>query len=141
MNRLLLSTSLALALSGSLAFAQQQDTAAPAPTAKHHHAHNPQREAAKLGKKLNLSPDQTAKLEPILADRDSKIAALTNDKTISPVVMKQQMRAIHQQTRQQLATVLTPDQLQQLKSRHRGQGAPAQTPPQTQSQPNPPSAL
>jgi len=140
MNRLLLSTSLALALSGSLAFAQQQD-AAPAPTAKHHHAHNPQREAAKLSKKLNLSPDQTAKLEPILADRDSKIATLTNDKTISPVVMKQQMRAIHQQTRQQLAAVLTPDQLQQLKSRHRGQGAPAQAPPQTQPQPNPPSAL
>jgi Spy/CpxP family protein refolding chaperone len=140
MNRLLLSTSLALALSGSLAFAQQQD-AAPATTAKHHHAHNPQREAAKLSKKLNLSPDQTAKLEPILADRDSKIATLTNDKTISPVVMKQQMRAIHQQTRQQLAAVLTPDQLQQLKSRHRGQDAPAQAPPQTQSQPNPPSAL
>jgi Spy/CpxP family protein refolding chaperone len=140
MNRLLLSTSLALALSGSLAFAQQQD-AAPAPTAKHHHAHNPQREAAKLSKKLNLSPDQTAKVEPILADRDSKIAALTNDKTISPVVMKQQMRAIHQQTRQQLATVLTPDQLQQLKSRHRGQGTPTQAPPQTQPQPNPPSAL
>jgi protein CpxP len=140
MNRLLLSTSLALALSGTLAFAQQQD-AAPAPTAKHHHAHNPQREAAKLSKKLNLSPDQTAKLEPILADRDSKIATLTNDKTISPVVMKQQMRAIHQQTRQQLAAVLTPDQLQQLKSRHRGQGAPAQAPPQTQPQPNPQSAL
>jgi periplasmic protein CpxP/Spy len=140
MNRLLLSTSLALALSGSLAFAQQQD-AAPTPTAKHHHAHNPQREAAKLSKKLNLSSDQTAKLEPILADRDNKIAALKNDTTISPVVMKQQMRAIHQQTRQQLATVLTPDQLQQLKSHHRGQGAPAETQPQTQPQPNPQSSL
>jgi len=143
MNRLLLSTSLALALSGSLVFAQQQD-AASAPVAKHHHAHNPQREAAKLSKKLNLSADQTAKLEPILADRDSKIAALTNDKTISPVVMKQQMRAIHQQTRQQLATVLTPDQLQQIKSRHHhGQGAPGQTQPenQPQTQPNPQTGL
>jgi protein CpxP len=142
MNRLLLSTSLALALSGSLAFAQQQD-AAPAPAAKHHHAHNPQREAAKLSKKLNLSADQTAKLEPILADRDGKIAALTNDKTISPVVMKQQMRAIHQQTREQLATLLTPDQLQQIKSRNHGQGAPSQTQPDTQSQtqPNPQTGL
>ena len=138
MNRFLLCTSLALALSGSLVFAQQQD-ASPAPAAKQHHAHNPHREAAKLSKKLNLSADQTAKLEPILADRDNKIAALTNDKTISPVVMKQQMRAIRQQTRQQLATVLTPDQLQQIKSRHRGQGAPGQTqpepPPQTQPSP------
>jgi protein CpxP len=140
MNRLLLSTSLALALSGSLVFAQQQD-AAPAPAAKHHHAHNPQREAAKISQKLNLSADQTAKLEPILADRDNKIAALKNDTTISHVAMKQQMHAIRQQTRQQLATVLTPDQLQQLKSHHHGQGAPAQAQPQTQPQPNPQSAL
>ncbi len=137
MNRLLLSTSLALALSSSLVLAQQQDTS-PAPPAKvHRHAHNPQREAARLSKKLNLTSDQTAKLEPILADRDNKIAALNNDSTISPLVMRQQMRAIHQQTRQQLATVLTPDQLQQMKSRHHGQGAPASTQPL----PNPQSSF
>jgi hypothetical protein len=140
MKHLFLSTSLALALSGSLALAQQQDTV-PAPTVKHHHrAHNPQSEAVKISKKLNLSADQTAKLEPILADRDSKIAALKNDSTISPVVMKQQVKAIHQQTRQQLAGILTPDQMQQLKSRHRGGSAPAQAQPQTQPQPNPQSA-
>jgi protein CpxP len=139
MNRILLSTSLALALSGTLLFAQQQDAPpAPAPTA-HHHTHNPQREAAKLSRKLNLSSDQTAKLEPILADRDQKIAALTSDTTISPMIMKKQMHAIHQQTREQLATVLTPDQLQQLKSRHHGHDTPAQAQPQ--SQPNPQSAL
>jgi Spy/CpxP family protein refolding chaperone len=121
MNRLLLSTSLALALSASLAFAQQQNTA-PAPKAKHHHTHNPQREAAKISKELNLSSDQTAKLEPILADRDNKIAALKNDTTISHVAMEQQMHAIHQQTRQQLVAVLTPDQMQQLRSMHHGKG-------------------
>jgi protein CpxP len=120
MNRMLLSTSLAFALATSLAFAQQAET--PAPATKHHHTHNPQREAAKLSKKLNLSSDQTAKLEPILADRDNKIAALKNDTTISAEAMKQQMKAIHQQTREQLATVLTPDQLQQLHSMHHGHG-------------------
>ena len=120
MNRMLLSTSLALALATSLAFAQQAET--PAPAAKHHHAHNPQREAAKLSKKLNLSSDQTAKLEPILADRDNKIAALNKDTTLSHDAMKQQMRAIRQQTREQLATVLTPDQMQQLRSMHHGHG-------------------
>jgi periplasmic protein CpxP/Spy len=139
MNRILLSTSIALALSTGLVFAQQPE-AVPAPTAKvHRHAHNPQREAAKLSKKLNLSSDQTAKLEPILADRDQKIAALTSDTPISPMIMKKQMHAIHQQTREQLATVLTPDQLQQLKSRHHGHDTPAQAQPQ--SQPNPQSAL
>jgi len=127
MNRLLLSSSLALALSGTLAFAQQ--TATPPPTPRHHHAHNPQRETARLTKKLNLTADQSAKLEPILADRDQKIATLTNDTTISPVVREQQIKAIHQQTRQQLATVLTPDQLQQLHSRRHGHGAPTQTQP------------
>jgi periplasmic protein CpxP/Spy len=140
MNRILLCTSLALALSGTLIFAQQQQDAgpAPAPTA-HRHAHNPTREAAKLSKKLNLSSDQTAKLEPILAGRDQKIAALISDTTISPMIMKKQMHAIHQQTREQLAAVLTPDQLQQLKSRHHGHDTPAQAQPQ--SQPNPQSAL
>ena len=120
MNRMLLSTSLALALATSLAFAQQAET--PAPAAKHHHGHNPQREAAKLSKKLNLSSDQTAKLEPILADRDQKIAALNKDTTLSAVALKQQMRVIRQQTREQLATVLTPDQMQQLRSMHHGHG-------------------
>ena len=133
MNRLFLSTSLALALSGSLVLAQQQQDAPAAPSAKHH-AHNPQREAEKISKKLNLSADQTAKLEPILADRDNKIAALKDDTTISPVVMKQQMRAVRKQTRRQLATILTPDQLQQLKVHHHDNGAPSQNQPQTNPQ-------
>jgi protein CpxP len=134
MNRFILSTSLALALSGTLVFAQQPD-ASSAPTVKaHHHARNPQREAARLSKKLNLSSDQTAKLEPILADRDQKIAALKSDTTISPMIAQKQMQAIHQQTRQQLATILTPDQIQQLKSRHHDHGVPPQTQPQTNPQ-------
>jgi protein CpxP len=119
MKRLLLSTSLALVLTGSLAFAQQQD-ATPARAAKHHHAHNPQREAAKLSKKLNLSPEQTAKLEPILADREQKIAALRADTSLSPDQRRQQFRSIHESTKTQLAGVLTPDQLQQLRTMRHG---------------------
>ena len=136
MNRFLLSTSLALALSGTVVFAQQPDpTQAPAPTLKsHHHAHNPQREAARLSKKFNLTSDQTAKLEPILADRDQKIAALKSDTTITPMIAQRQMHTIHQQTRQQLATILTHDQIQQLKSRHHSPAATAQTQPQTNPQ-------
>ena len=134
MNRLLLFT--VLALSGTLLFAQQPDStkASTPPVKAHHHAHNPQREAAHLSKKLNLSSDQTAKLEPILADRDQKIAALKSDTTISPMIAQKQMHSIHQQTRQQLAAILTPDQLQQLRSRHHGHGAPAQTQPQANPQ-------
>ncbi len=140
MNRLLLSTSLALALSSGLVFAQQQDTAPPLTAQRHAYTHNPQREAAKLSKRLNLTSDQTAKLEPILSDRDQKIAALKSDTTIEPMIAQKQMRAIHQQTRQQLATILTSDQLQQMKARH-NHGAPAQTSPQEQPQANPQPSL
>ena len=90
MNRILLCTSLALALSGTLLFAQQQQDAAPAPApTAHRHAHNPTREAAKLSKKLNLSSDQTAKLEPILAGRDQKIAALISDRAANTSASRQ----------------------------------------------------
>lgn len=135
MNRLVLSTALALALFGAIAVAQQPD-AAQAPTAAktHHHARNPQHEAARLAKRLNLTTDQTAKLEPILADRDQKIAALKSDTTIAPMIAHKQMHTIHQQTRQQIAAILTPDQIQQLKSRHHGHGASAPTQPQTNPQ-------
>jgi periplasmic protein CpxP/Spy len=140
MNRLFLSTSLALALCSTVVFSQQETV--PPPPSKHHHAHNPQRETARLTKKLNLTSDQSAKLGPILADRDQKITALSNDTTISPMIAKKQIHAIHQQTRQQLATVLTPDQLQQMRAlRRHGHGAPAQTQPQTQPQTNPQSGL
>jgi periplasmic protein CpxP/Spy len=128
MNRFFLSTSLALALSGGLALAQEPAAPAPAPAVKHHHRypHNPQRETARLSKILNLSPDQSAKIEPILAGRDQKISALKNDSTMSPMIMQKQMHAIHQETRQQLATVLTPEQLQQIRAHRHNHGAPTQ---------------
>ena len=135
MKRILLSASLALALSGTLVFAQS--TTAPSPAGKHfhHHSHNPQQEAAWLSKKLSLSSDQTAKLEPILADRNQKMTELWSNTSITPEEKKQQMRTIHQNTKQQLATVLTPDQLEQMKSMHHhhhgapGQGQPLAAPP------------
>ncbi len=134
MKRILVSASLAIALSGAFAFAQSTTTT-PAPTGKHyrHHQHDPQQEAAWLTKKLNLSPDQTAKLEPILADRSQKMAALRSNTALSHEELRAQAHAIHESTKQQLATVLTPDQLEQMKSMrpHRHHGTPLQGQPQT----------
>jgi periplasmic protein CpxP/Spy len=135
MKRILLSTSLALALSGGLVFAQSTTTAPAAPEGKHfhHHAHNPQQEAAWIGKKLNLSSDQTAKLEPIFADRQQKITALRADTSLTQDQRRQQFRTIHQNTQTQLATVLSPEQIQQLHSMHHahGQHQPLQQPQST----------
>jgi Spy/CpxP family protein refolding chaperone len=145
MKQVLLSAALLLSFSGSLALAQAPAATPPAPTGKYHHGHrphDPQSQAAFLSKKLNLSADQTAKLEPILADRQQKIAALKSNTALSPEERKQQMRTIHQDTKQQLSTVLTPDQLQQMKSlRHGGHGPHNHGEPQSTPQSSAPSGL
>ncbi len=144
MKRILLPA--ALAFAGTLAFAQtpgirqspdtsqQAATAAPSASAqlRQRHAHDPHKAALHMSKELNLTPDQTAKIEPILADRQQKVSALMANTALDPQSRKTQMRAIHEASEQQLAGVLTPDQLQQLKSMHRGHhghGQPPPTPP------------
>ena len=133
MKRTLLSTALGFILTGALtgaaAFAQQAQPTLPensspnanAPYNHHgHHAPNPQKQAEMISKKLNLSADQTAKLTPIFADRAQKFQALMQDQSLTPEQRHEQMKAIHESTEQQLATVLSPDQLQQLKSMRHG---------------------
>jgi protein CpxP len=132
MKRILLPAAFVFAISSGLAFAQQPastppPTQAPAPVvrAHEHHAQDPHRAAMHLSKQLNLTPDQTAKVEPILASRDQKIAALQADTTqTDPKSLHKQMHAIQRDTEQQLAGVLTADQLGQMKSMHHGHHAP-----------------
>ena len=140
MKRTILPAALALVLAGSVAFAQQTPTT-PAPDAQqpadapHHHRHpSPERETARLTKQLNLTSDQAAKIEPILADRDQKMKDLWSNTALAPQDKHQQMRAIHESTKQQLDAVLTPDQVQQLKAMHHGHRG------NGQDQPAPPPA-
>jgi protein CpxP len=117
MKRTYLPAALALiVLSSSLAFAQAPQ--APGADAPQHHRHgpNPHRETAMLTKKLNLTPDQAARLEPVLADRDQKIRALRENAALTPDDRKSQVRAIHKDTKQQMESILTPDQLSQMKA-------------------------
>ena len=137
MKRTILPAALALVLAGSVAFAQQTP-APPAPDAQqpaaapHHHRHpSPERETARLTKQLNLTSDQAAKIEPILADRDQKMKDLWSNTALAPQDKHQQMRAIHQSTQQQLDAVLTPDQVQQLKAMHHGHRGNGQEQPPT----------
>ena len=133
MKRILIHSTIALTLAASAAFAQQT-TPAPAetqnstqPQQQHkgkfgrHHQFDAHKAAEHLGKKLNLSADQTAKLEPILSDRQQKMQALHADTNLTQDQRREQAKSIMKDSQTQLATVLTPDQLQQLKSmRHDG---------------------
>ncbi|QNI35698.1 hypothetical protein [Edaphobacter albus] len=129
MKRILFSSALAVALVATPAFCQQptqppaNDTTTQQPAAQPGHRHrkfDPQKAAQRIGKKLNLSADQTAKLEPILAGQQQKIAELRSNTSLTPDQRREQFRAIHQDTQTQLASVLTPDQMQQLRSMRRG---------------------
>ncbi len=124
MKRILFPAALVLALSGGIAFAQEPaPQQAPAPIVRHHehHAQDPHRAAMRLSKQLNLSADQTAKIEPIFASRDEKMAALrSSDTQADPKTLHKQFHAIQRDTEQQLAGVLTSEQVEQMKSMHHG---------------------
>jgi len=141
MKRLLVPAALAFALAGGMAVAQTPT--APAPDAQqpaHHHHDNPGRDVKRLTRELNLTPEQASKLEPIFADRDQKIAALQASNQAQPQDLHKQMHEIQKSTNEQLATVLTPDQMQQMKAmrhEHGRHGAP-ETQPLTP--PTPPQA-
>jgi protein CpxP len=135
MKRTALPAVLALVLGSSFAFSQQpqpQDSPdSPAATARVH-APNPQRQTMRLARELKLTPEQTARVEPILASRDQQIAALRTSSSLAPADRKKQMHEIQRSAREQLNAVLTPDQVQQFKSiqqAHRAKGqAPAPAP-------------
>ena len=128
MKRLLLLAAVALAVVSSAAFAQMPATDTTAPAQEQRHARNPHKAAMRIGQQLGLSPDQTAKLEPILADRQQKVQALRADASLSGSQRKLQMKTIRQSERMQLANVLTPDQMKQMKAMRHDHGK-AATPP------------
>jgi Spy/CpxP family protein refolding chaperone len=130
MKRTLLTSTLALTLAATAAFAQQAtqpsgDATTQQPTGKYGHHRgqgkmDPHKAALHVGKRLGLSDDQTAKLEPIFADSQQKMLALRSNTSLTPDQRREQMRSIHKDTQTQLSSVLTPDQMQQLHSMRRG---------------------
>ncbi len=148
MNRLTITTSLAFALSCGAAFAQtadpQQAPAAQtsnvaqdaAPIHGGHHHPNPQRQAEMISRKLNLTPDQTSRIEPILASRDQQMEALHGNTQLAPADRHAQMKSINQTAEQQMSGILLPDQMAQLKEMrhhrmHHGESGDAPAPAPT----------
>ncbi len=65
-------------------------------------------------KKLNLTDDQKAKVGPILQKAREDAKAVKSNDSLTPEQKKQQISAIRENKDQQLQTVLTPEQYQQL---------------------------
>jgi protein CpxP len=145
MKHTLLTAAFVFALGGSVAFAQQAqpapDQQPPAPIqqqpppqqAAPHRMPNPHREAMRLSKQLGLTQDQTAKLEPVLANREQQMEAIRSNTQLSQQDARRQTRDLTKSTQDQLANILTPDQMNQMKAmrkeRGAGNGAGQQPPP------------
>ena len=132
---------------GALATAQAQTAtqqpdqaqqAAPQAGGQYHHRHapNPQRETKMLTRRLGLSSDQAAQVEPILADRAQRMESLSSTQG-DPSSMKTQRHAIMVDTMQKLDAVLTPAQQQERAQMRHGHGRHGDDSRQTAPSPSP----
>ena len=128
MKRFIALAALVLAVGSSAAFAQMPVPDAAPSAQVQGHVPNPRKAAMRMGRQLGLSADQTAKLEPILAERRQKMQALRSNTSLSDAQRKHELKTIHQTARMQLSNVLTPDQMKQLKDMHREHGKTAAAP-------------
>jgi periplasmic protein CpxP/Spy len=108
---------LALALSAaslaSTAFAQDSAPANAGSSSSampKHAAPDPQKQAARLTKRLGLSDDQSTKIATILQNRQQQVAAARSDSSLSPQDRRAKVHSIQQDTDSQINAVLTPAQ-------------------------------
>jgi periplasmic protein CpxP/Spy len=97
-----------------VAFAQDNSaptgsTASPS-SAPMHAAPDPQKQAARLTKRLGLSDDQSSKIATILQNRQQQLSAARGDTTLSPQDRRSKVRSIQQDSDSQINGVLTPAQ-------------------------------
>lgn len=87
------------------------DDASSAPMA--HAPLDPQKLVARLSRKLQLTPDQAAKIEPILKDRQQQIQQLHGDTSLSSHDLHQKTRALKQDTENRVMAILSDSQRKQ----------------------------
>lgn len=125
MHRRKLAIALAAALSSGILMAQAPDqnqapanAPAQAPTqpqaTRAHHMANPNRQARRLAKKLDLNKDQVAQIKPILADRQRQMQALHADTSLSQQDRREKMRGIMEDSKNKIEAVLNDQQKQQF---------------------------
>lgn len=85
---------------------------------------DPAFETKMLTRRLNLSPQQSAQVQPILADRQARMQALKPAEGTQPdfKALRQQHKAIMEDTQTKLNAILTPEQQQEFAKMHEHRG-------------------
>jgi protein CpxP len=74
----------------------------------------PEKMVAMMTVKLGLTPDQQAKILPIIADRQQQMQALRADTSSRPMQRQKKAKSLMESTNKQINAVLTPDQQKQF---------------------------
>jgi periplasmic protein CpxP/Spy len=83
---------------------------APADRGPGHRHMDPQRRSQMLGRKLNLSSDQQAKVQDILQSAHSDMEKVRSDSSLAAADRRAKMMDIHKSSSDQIRALLTPDQ-------------------------------
>jgi Spy/CpxP family protein refolding chaperone len=83
--------------------------------------------------RLNLTPDQKSQLDPIFQSTRQQVQAVRNDTSLTAEQKKEKIREIHEGTKSQVNSILTPEQQKQWQEMkmHHGRRGPRQGPPPT----------
>jgi hypothetical protein len=92
---------------GSPGFASAQD-ASQQPAAR-----TPDEVVNMLAARLNLTDDQKVKIQPIVADRQQKLAALRADASLRPMQKKRKLKGIFEDSDKKIKALLDQQQKQQ----------------------------
>ncbi|MBE1162104.1 hypothetical protein [Dyella acidiphila] len=79
-------------------------------SAPQHAAPDPQKQAARLTKRLGLSDDQSSKITTILQNQQQQMSTVRGDSSLSQQDRRAKMRSIRQDSDTQINAVLTPAQ-------------------------------
>lgn len=116
----------------SSAAAANPNTTAQTANGPHRGAPDPEREAKHLGKKLGLSQDQVAQIQPILADRQQQVQSVRSDTTLAPKDRMAKIRGIREDSKNKIEAVLNDQQKQQFEQMQQSRGNHHKSAPQAQ---------
>jgi Spy/CpxP family protein refolding chaperone len=108
---------LALACCGTALYAQQDTMSQGGPQAgEHRMPPSADQRLAHMTKMLNLTPDQQAKIKPILENQQSQMESLHQDQSMSREDRMAKAQQIRQSSNTEIQQILTPDQQQKWTS-------------------------
>ena len=102
--------------------AAQQNQQAPAGQTHHWMHKRHQRRMAMMAQKLNLTDQQKQQMQQLRQQNKEQAKAIRNDSSLSDADKKTKLKALHQQSHEQMMGLLTPEQKQQfeqMKQEHR----------------------